>query len=64
MSIYNHKNVWIIRYIRYTCFFHFTFTYLYELHVKVSKFQHTQYFTLSFSYEDLGYVRIKCLLFL
>jgi hypothetical protein len=33
MSIYNHKNVWIIRSIRCTCFFHFTFIYLYELHV-------------------------------
>jgi hypothetical protein len=25
------------------------------------KFQHNQYFTLSFSYEDLSYLRIKCL---
>jgi hypothetical protein len=34
ISIYNHKNVWIIRSIRCSRFFHFTFTYLYELHVK------------------------------
>jgi hypothetical protein len=65
MSIYNHKNVWIIRSIRCPCSFHFTFIYLYELHVKslyVSKFQHNQSFTLSFSYEDLNYLRIKYLL--
>jgi hypothetical protein len=31
MSIYNHKNVWIIRSITCMCFFHFTLTYLYEL---------------------------------
>jgi hypothetical protein len=37
---------------------------LYELHVKslqVSKFQYNQYSNLSFSYEDLSYLRIKCL---
>jgi hypothetical protein len=65
MSIYNYKNVWIIRSIRCLCSFHFTFTYLYGLYVKslqVFKFQHNQYFTLSFSYKDLSYLRIKCLL--
>jgi hypothetical protein len=34
MSIYNHKNVWIIRSLKCPHFFHFTFSYLYELHVK------------------------------
>jgi hypothetical protein len=28
----------------------------------VSKFQNNQYFNLSFSYENLSYLRIKCLL--
>jgi hypothetical protein len=34
MFIYNHKNIYIIRSIRCMSFFHFTLTYLYELHVK------------------------------
>jgi hypothetical protein len=59
------KNIWIIISIRCPHFFHFTFTYLYELHMKITisiKFQHNQYFILSFSYDDLSYLRIKCLL--
>jgi hypothetical protein len=56
MSIYNIKKCLDHKILKVPTFLPFHFHLLHELHVKslyVSKFQHNQYFTLSFSCGDL-----------